>query len=198
MTTVRQIERAWKSRQFDRLFSDLAALRPEAALQNRPDAGWEAVAGAMALIRLDELGQSHVPLCATLIRAVVVAQQADGGWGDLVSTSICLRALLCGNGNGEAVDRGMAYLANLQKSEGIWPSVPLRRMPEDAAVSALVLYELGDQPAFHGAVRVDDAISWYARNEDAIDSDCAALWHRAELRCHRQMLSNDATQWAMA
>jgi hypothetical protein len=198
MITVRQIERAWKAQQFERLFADLAATRPEAALRNMPDGGWAAVAAAMALIRLDELGQSHLPFSATLIRAVVSAQQTDGGWGDLIATAICLRALLCSNGNGISVDLGMVYLALLQKNEGIWPNVPVRRMPQDAGVSALVLYELGDQPIFHQAVRVGDAIAWYQLNQDSIERNSRALWHRGMLRCQRHAITRPVANWLAA
>src|SRR3989442_15827516 len=100
MITVKQIERAWNARQYERLFRELMACRPEADLNLEFDGGWAAPAAAMAVIRLDELSQSHVPACAMLIRCLIASQQSDGGWGDLTTTALCLRALLCGNGHG--------------------------------------------------------------------------------------------------
>jgi len=38
-----------------------------------------------------------------------------------------------------AIDRGIACLADLQQPAGIWPRVPIHRMPSDAAASAYIL-----------------------------------------------------------
>src|SRR5438309_208963 len=81
------------------------------------------------------------------------------------------RALLCGRGDGIAIDRGMEYLANLQKDEGIWPAQPLRRMPADAHVSAFILSQLGDHPTFAESVRLSDALDWFAGHEDEVDAE---------------------------
>src|SRR6185437_9073209 len=134
-------------------------------------------------VRLDELDQSHVKLYSKLIKTLVAAQETDGGWGDLITTALCLRALLCGEGNGVAIERGLAYLAGLQKSEGIWPNIPIRRMPADAYVSVLVLYQLGDQPAFRQAVRLADAGHWFALHDQSLDDETRALWNRVRIRC---------------
>src|SRR5688500_16108573 len=142
MTTVKQIERAWTARTYEKLFRELVSSRPESGFRLEVQTSRSALAAAMGVIRLEELNQSHVPLYSKLLRALIGSQDADGGWGDPVSTALCLRALLCGQGTGEAVERGMAYLANLQKDEGTWPQVPLRRMSADAYVSAFVLYQL--------------------------------------------------------
>ena len=70
MTTVRQIERYWNAKEFRKLFRDLVAARPEAML--RLDIEVRApLATAMAVIRLDELSQAHVPLCGRLVRAIL-------------------------------------------------------------------------------------------------------------------------------
>ena len=63
---------------------------------------WIAPSAAMALIRMDELMQSHVPLYRQLIRVLLSVQQADGSWGDPAATALCLRALLSGKGDGIA------------------------------------------------------------------------------------------------
>ena len=73
----------------------------------------------MAIIRLEELSQSHVTLHKSLLRALLASQESDGGWGDPMLTSLCVRALLVNNGGGDAVDRGLSYLAALQQPSGI-------------------------------------------------------------------------------
>src|SRR4029077_1477677 len=118
-------------------------------------------AAALAVIRLDELSQSYLPLYSRLIRAILCQQQEDGGWGDLPTTALCLRALLAGNGDGVAIERGLDYLASLQKDEGIWPAAPIRRLPEDARVSLFILYQLGDHPRFRESVDFSRAVSWF-------------------------------------
>lgn len=183
MITVRQIERAWTARTYAKLFRELTVARPESAFRFEHEQGRAIPAAAMAVIRLEELSQSHVPLCGKLVRALLAGQDADGGWGDAMTTALCLRALLCCNGDGPAIGRGMQYLANLQKAEGIWPAVPLRRMPADAAVSAFVLYQLGDNPVFHEAVHFDEAVRWFERNGVRLDPESQRMWSRARYRC---------------
>jgi hypothetical protein len=183
MITVRQIERQWEAEAYDKLFSDLILARPEGTFRLGVNTARALPAAAMAIIRLDELSQSHVKLYSKLVKALLAAQEADGGWGDLVTTAFCLRALFCGNGNGIAIERGLAYLAGLQKSEGIWPNIPIRRMPADAYVSALVLYQLGDQPAFRQTVRLADAAHWFALHEPSLEQETRALWNRVRIRC---------------
>jgi hypothetical protein len=186
MITVRQIERQWDARAYGRLFAELVTARPERTLRLGIDAGHSLPAAAMALIRLDELSQSHVKLYSKLLKTILTAQESDGGWGDLVTTALCLRALLCGGGNGESVERALAYLAGLQKAEGVWPNIPIRRMPADAYVSALLLYQLGEQASFRRGVRVDDAVRWFQTHEHSLDGECKALWERARVRCGMQ------------
>ena len=187
MTTLRQVERYWEARTYEKLFRELLAARPESAFRFEFEAGWAMPAAALAVIRLDELSQSHTPLYARLVRAVLAGQEPDGGWGDLVTTALCLRALTRGRGNGMAVERGLSYLANLQKNEGIWPAGPLRRMPADAYASGLVLYELGDCPAFREAVRFHEAVNWFEANEPWLGEETRRLWDRARLRCRLRL-----------
>jgi len=186
MTTIRQIERTWSSQQYDRLFHDLMACRSEGSLRMELDVGRTiAAASAMAMIRMDELCQAHLPFYSKLVAAVIVSQEADGGWGDLTTTALCIRALMCGKGQGESIERGLQYLANLQKAEGIWPNIPLRRMPEEPYLSAFLLFQLGDQLAFQQSVRLVDALHWFDAHESELDADTRSLWERARLRCRR-------------
>src|SRR5690349_17511203 len=130
MITIRQIERDWVARKYERLFDALVEIRAEGSFPFDLTDGRAVPAAAMALIRLDELSQTHVPLYTRLLRALLAAQNVnDGGWGDPVITALCLRALMAGRGNGVAIDLGLHYLADLQKTEGTWPAAPIRRFP---------------------------------------------------------------------
>jgi hypothetical protein len=184
MMTVRQIERMWMGRQYQRLFAELWAARPEGGIGLGLESGpTMTAAAALAVIRLDEWCQSQVPLAGQLIRTILSLQEADGSWSDPAITSLCLRALLCGNGQGLAIDRGMQYLAHMQKSEGIWPREPLRRMPADPLISALVLYELGQNDSFRQRVRWEAALAWFEKNETSLDTQTRRMWERAKCRC---------------
>jgi hypothetical protein len=183
MQTTRQIERLWSARQYDRLARELLAPRPEFSHRLLADLSHSVPAAALALIRLDELNQAHHPLNQVLIRHVIAAQEGDGGWGDPLVTALCLRALSCGKGQGPSIDRGFAHLADLQKTEGIWPAVPIRRAAEDAFTSAFILFHLADHPAFRATARLEDNVAWFERREHQLDPETQRLWSRASLRC---------------
>jgi hypothetical protein len=183
MITIRQIERAWQARTYEKLFRELVAHRPEASFRFEQEQGRAIPAAAMGVIRLEELSQSHVPVCAQLLRAVIAGQETDGGWGDPVTTALCLRALLCCNGDGAAITRGLNYLADLQKTEGAWPAVPLRRMPADGYASAFILCQLGNHARFREAVDFDAAMTWLERHEAGLTFDARRIWDVAKLRC---------------
>ena len=142
-------------------------------------------AAAMAVIRLDELAQSYVPFYSELVRTILNAQRPDGGWGDVMVTALCLRALMCGQGHGIAIDGGLALLAELQKPEGIWPAMPVRRMPADAFASAFMLTLLGDSEPFRQVVRLDGAMEWFESNELALDEETRKVWARMKRRSAR-------------
>jgi hypothetical protein len=154
-----------------------------------------APAAALAIIRLDELTLSRAPIYADLVRALIRDQDNTGGWGDPAITALCLRALLCGNGQGESIARGLHYLAELQKPEGIWPGVPVRRMPLDPLVSAYVLYELGDRAEFRQAIRFEEAANWFTGKCASLDSASYRIWQFAERRCQpRQTAARETMQ----
>src|SRR4051812_10267299 len=183
MTTIKRIERLWTGRKYDQLFRDLIAARPEASIRLEVECSHAVPAAAIAMIRLDELGQAHVPLFAKLLRTLLATQDVDGGWADPMATALALRALLNGRAAGAAIERGLHYLAQMQKPEGIWPKVPFRRMPADPYVSAFVLFELGDNDRFRGSVRFLDAVNWFESHEATLDPESRRLWDRASLRC---------------
>jgi hypothetical protein len=139
----------------------------------------------MAVIRLDELAQSYVPLSGELVRTILNSQRHDGGWGDVMVTALCLRALMCGRGHGVAIDFGLEALASLQKEEGIWPAMPVRRMPADAFASAFMMLQLGDMEEFRKAVRFEAAMEWFESNDLALDEDIRRLWNHTKRRATR-------------
>ncbi len=181
MMTVRQIERLWQSKAYRRLSDDLLAARQEASFAlegtDRP-----CFVAALALIRMDELNQSHHALASTLVRSILSNQDRDGGWIDPATTALCLRALLLNRGNGVAIEAGLNYLATLQKEQGIWPAGPLRRMPEDPTASLFILYQLGENPRFREAVRFNDALEWFKRNGSGLSRESRSLCEWASLR----------------
>lgn len=187
MMTLRMIERLWNGKSYAALYRLLIGARPERAFGFETQLSSLAAVTALAIVRLDELNQSAAPFCTRLIHALLSSQEADGGWGDLVTTTMCVRALACNQGAGVALERGLAHLANLQKAQGIWPDGPMRRMPEDPKVSLFILYELGHLPAFREAVRFDDARAWFERYMQVLSGECAGLWERAKLKCRSQV-----------
>ena len=82
MMTVRHIERLWDAKSYGKLMRDLLIARPESGLRLETELGRGTPTAAMALIRLDELCQSGVPLYGRLLRTILNDQHADGGWGD--------------------------------------------------------------------------------------------------------------------
>jgi len=182
MLTVRHLEREWNARAYGRLMRDLLSARGEATPKLVTDLAKPAASAAMIMVRLDELGQAHVPLFTTLLRTVLAKQDADGGWGDPVTTALAVRALRLSNGNGLAVDRGMKYLADLQKENGLWPSEPIRRLEGDPFVTAWVLFNLGGDPSFRRVVQYDDALAAMELMEDAHTPETRRLWARVNRR----------------
>jgi hypothetical protein len=198
MQTVKQIERLWNARRYEVLLRQLLACRVDAEFMALLQTGPIAIpAAAMGIVRLDELGQSGAPIYHKLLICLLAAQESDGGWGDPILTALCLRALLGSRGAGEAIDRGLAYLATLQKDEGIWPRIPFRRMAGDALISAVVLFQLSHEPRFRDAVAFDDAVQWFDLNASQLDPQTRKLWYSVRLRCGINP-ERSATLWTSA
>lgn len=189
MLTVRQIEKLWQGKCYSQLCRELLSSRPEGEAVGVGQLTLPAATAALVVIRLDELSQAGVMLCGRLIRTLLRLQEADGGWGDAPTTALCVRALMCNRGDGLAIERGLAYLANLQKPDGLWPAVPIRRLPADPQVSVFVLFELADHAAFRSAVRFDAAMEWFEAHEAALENDepVARLWNLLRTRRGRSL-----------
>jgi hypothetical protein len=198
MMTVRQIERLWTTKSYLRLSDELLRNRLEGVFGYASVSSPAILAAAVAMIRLDELNQSGAPIFGVLLRTVLAAQESDGGWGDLVTTAWCVKALSIGRGSGAAVERGLDYLASLQKTEGIWPSAPIRRMPGDPAVSAFILFQLSDNAEFRQRVRFAEALDWFEGRANTLDEECRALWEHARLRCRLQSTRGAALEFSLA
>ena len=197
MLTVRHLERDWNARAYGRLMRELLAARGEATPKLITDLARPAASAAMIMVRLDELGQAHVPLFTTLLRTVLAAQDSDGGWTDPLITALAVRALRLSNGNGVAVDRGLKYLADLQKENGLWPAEPIRRLEGDPFVTVWVLFHLGSDPSFRRVVQFDDALAAMELMEDAHTPETKRLWARVNRRqLTRRLVEPAATIWS--
>ena len=197
MTTIRQLERLWQARQYDRMLRLFVEMRPEASVRLVTHLSHCIPTAAMAVLRLDELNQSHTAFSARMLRVVLAGQESDGGWGDPLTTAPCLRALLCSDGDGPAIDRALTYLANLQKADGLWPKEPFRRLPADPFVSAFILFHLADDSRFAAAVRLDDALRWFRNHQTELDIETARLWRTIAIRRSAvQLVSDSSHTWS--
>jgi len=182
MLTVRHTQKLWDARKYERILQELIGPRIESAALPELLQAPAAAAAALALIRLDELHQAHADLCPRLIQSLIALQEADGGWGDVAITALCVRALSLQNGRGYAIERGLVYLADLQQPSGIWPKIPIRRMPADALVSAFVLLQLADNELFRERVDAQAAMTWFESHRWTLDPATKSLWDHARLR----------------
>ena len=196
MLTVRHLEREWNAGAYRRLMNELLAARGEASPKAQAELSRPAGVAAMVMVRLDELGQAHAPLFSKLLRTVLTAQDADGGWTDPVVTALAVRALRLTNGQGVAVDRGLQYLANLQKENGLWPAEPLRRLPGDTFVTAWVLFHLGNDPSFRRTVQYDDALAAMELMESEHTPETKKLWARVNRRLPIRRSIPAETMWS--
>ncbi len=78
MTTVRQIQRLWSAKAFDKLLQHLLLPRAEASDRLLAELTGPVAAAAMVVVRLDEMAQTFAPLNAEAIRVVVAAQSPTG------------------------------------------------------------------------------------------------------------------------
>lgn len=184
MTTIRQIDRLWAGNDHRRMVSELTGGRPELTAVAQRLLG-PAAAAAVAVIRLDELGQSHQPIVAKLLRSLIGAQQPDGGWGDLAVTILALRALRCCDGNGHAVERAITHLSLCQREDGAWPDEPIRRLPADGLTTAFLLLNLAGDEAMMGKLNLQSAADWLTAHRDELEPVTRRLADRAAAKLSR-------------
>ncbi len=173
MITVRQLERLWESKSFARMSALLLEMRPESSPRLVHESARATPAAALAVIRLEELSQAYTPFCARMIRTLLACQEGDGGWTDALTTALSIRALSCCDGHGLAIEHALTYLAKLQKEDGSWPRIPLRRLPGDAFTTAAVLFYLSDH---HQFTRTASTF-----HEEHLDSDTLKLFRSRRL-----------------
>jgi hypothetical protein len=200
MTTIRQIERLFNDHQHRRLYRELIAARPEAQFPRLEPALCRVIPiAALGVLRLDELSQAHTTLSRRLLNVVLTSQQADGSWSDPMTTALCLRALLTGSGEGPIAARGVANLAALQRTDGLWSPDPHPRLPTDPFATAFILLQLGDRDLFRRAVDFDAALDFFSHRHSTLDPDTKRLWPHAAARCRvRADATRIRTLWSPA
>lgn len=182
MITTRHLERLFEAQDWRRLHMELTAGRVEGSASLSRALTRVIPLAALGLIRLDELNQSQHPLYRRFLNVILTAQDRDGGWGEPLTTSLCLRALMLTPTHEHRITAGLQYLANLQKPEGIWPSEPIRRLAGDPLVSAFVLLQLGNLEPFQHTVRFHDVFQWFVKHAAGLEPDVKRLWQHAQLR----------------
>mgnify|MGYP005847101779 CR=1 FL=1 len=193
MMTVRQIEKWWAARDYAKLARECLAGRSEGIPSMRELLLNPLAAAALALVRLDELGQRS-EVTSTLLRAVINAQSDEGGWDDPLLTALCVRALQAHGAPSQCAAAGIASLARLQRDDGAWPREPLRRMPGDTLATSFVLLQLVNDAAFRAVARVDDAVRWLRDQSSHLPGDVESLSRVALLRAaSRQPVKRLAT-----
>ncbi|MGF1634945.1 MAG: hypothetical protein ACFCVE_13915 [Phycisphaerae bacterium] len=203
MHTVRQLERFWRHQQYARLLAEVVAGRTDlgADFAGRLVATLpgKSAAAAVAAIRLTELCQQHTPLFKALTRHLLDAQQPDGSWGDVALTALCVHALAAGEAGDTpfppAASAGIAFLARLQRDDGLWPAECNRRMPGDVVTTALVLAQLCRMPLDPHVVRLADAVAVLEAKQITFDPATRKLWQRIGPRC-RMKNAQAALLWS--
>jgi hypothetical protein len=142
-----------------RVIGELVGQRADLPDWLAAELGGSAVAVAsVALIRLSELEQTQSPIFEGLVRQLLIAQEADGGWGAAMPTALAIRALSSVPAAAEAVDRAAAHLARQQRPDGHWPAVPHHRMPSEPIATAFVLAQIGRNRQFASKINLEAAI----------------------------------------
>jgi hypothetical protein len=196
MITVRQLERLWHEKAYARMSALLLEMRQESSIRLAQELARPIPIAALSIIRLDELAQSHTSFCSRMIRTILAAQEQDGGFGDALTTALCIRAFSCCNGHGPAIDRAMNYLGTLQKEDGSWTRIPLRRFPGDAFTTALILYHLGENEKFIHFTRAEVAFDWLSAHEPHLDIETMRIFRTLRLRLAQAPLAEPSFAWS--
>ncbi len=183
MITWKQIERQWQAGDYGKLLGELTTGRPEASPRMQLSLGRALPAAAMAVIRMDELSQNYLTIFAKMTRTVLVAQDSDGGWGDVMTTALCLRSLLVSNGHGVAVEQESDTWRTCKRTKASgrrfryagWNRMHIRRR--------LSCSTLGMSEMFRSNIDFDAAVAWFKQHASELDGDTHKLWQRAMLKC---------------
>ena len=188
MMTIRQVDRLWQLKAYERLIDELCTGRAEAVGGIRQLLQGAVPAAALTVIRMTELHQAHQPHVAKMVRFLLAAQTPAGGWGDAASTALAVRALAAGRGAGAAIERGIEALQELQKEDGEWPREAFRRFPGDPAVTAFVLLQLVESRSAAANALVDHTMD--RLTDSALgDAQLAPLRRRVAARMPAAMVA---------
>ena len=160
MTTVKQMDGMWTDGQGKKLFAELSKFRPDVPEFLTAELGGSAVAtAALSMIRLQELSQTRTSLYRALLARLTVTQEADGGWGDALATTLATRALLNEPEGRSAGMKAVILLGNLQKEDGSFPRETIRRLSGDALATAFILAHLSRISDVANRFRLEAAIN---------------------------------------
>jgi hypothetical protein len=188
MLTCTKLTRLWTAGRFRALIREALAGRPEGRLELDQRRGGPIVAAALALLRLCELNQPGHRLAGVLRDRLIWTQGAAGDWsGDAAVTALVARALTTADGQRTTVGRTIA--------KGVRASTPADRAidwltsrgpadwGDDWAV-AVVLLQLGREPAFREKVDLAEVLAMESRAGGAVEADAVTrlAWKHAKLR----------------
>lgn len=176
MTTVRQMHSLLSDGQNAKLLGELAQYRGDLPGELVAELGGSATAAvAMAAVRLQELNQQRTTLYRALLARLVGSQESNGGWGDVLVTSLAIRALLADPTGKPAAIRGIQLLVATQKDDGSLPREAIRRLPGDATATAFVLVHLSRSQEFAMRFRVEAAINILAQSRPLVSPAVQSL-----------------------
>lgn len=111
------------------------------------------------------------PKAVVPLRAILDAQNRDGGWGYhggsswTEPTSYALLALLANGRVGEPIDRGMAWLAHVQREDGGWP--PNGAVNQSTWVTALAIIVCAGRTPNDSVIRASEWLLRQSGRESA-------------------------------
>ncbi len=208
MLSPSMLLRLWQTARYRQLMRKLLEGRVEAGLRVDERLGGPLAAGAVALLRLGELNQAHLPIATELRQRLLLSQNRDGSWGDSLPeramlTALCIRGLhavagqrvdhaapyglrwipLDVQGRGISIERairhGLRHLGHAQERYGGWAG--------DLFATGFVLLELARVPGFRESVRVAEALELLDAAEGGLDTETSLLFSRVEQRFGRRL-----------
>lgn len=186
MTTPRRIETMVKQGNGRRLVQEMARYRTDLPEGMIDELASNPVAfHAMALVRLVEMQQGHLPHARTLARQIAAVQCDDGSFGEVAVTALAARALL--DSRDPAVERAgidaIDALGRLQLEEGAFPAEPWPDSPASVLATAFVLVQLARQPHARARLNLESAASWLRSRLMAMPEPERSLARTALARC---------------